>query len=72
MSIVVVDTLEELLDRDDLRIKGQIVFVNDINEIRYFNGFVWESFSKIYIQDTPPVLPILISLYVLGSLIHNV
>lgn len=54
MSIVVVDTLEELLDRDDLRVKGQIVFVNDINEIRYFNGFVWESFSKIYIQDTPP------------------
>ena len=54
MSIVVVDTLEELLDRDDLRVKGQIVFVNDINEIRYFNGYLWESFSKIYIQDIPP------------------
>lgn len=53
MSIVVVDTLEDL-NREDLKVKGQIVFVNEINEIRYYNGLVWESFSKIYIQDTPP------------------
>lgn len=54
MSIVIIDTLQELLDREDLRIKGQIVFVNELNEIRFYNGSVWESFSRIYIQDTPP------------------
>lgn len=54
MSIVIVDTLEELLYDEELRVKGQIVFVNEINEIRYFDGVVWESFSKIYIQNTPP------------------
>lgn len=54
MSIVVVKTLEELYNNEDLRITGQIVFVEEIDEIRYYNGLVWESFSKIYIQDIPP------------------
>lgn len=54
MSLVVVETLQELLDNESLRIKGQIVFVNELNELRFYNGFTWDSFSKIYIQDTPP------------------
>lgn len=53
MSLVVVETLQELLDNESLRIKGQIVFVNELNELRFYNGFTWDSFSKIYIQDTP-------------------
>lgn len=54
ISIVVVDTLTDLLDREDLRIKGQLVFVDDLNELRYFTGVYWQSFSKIYIQDIAP------------------
>lgn len=53
MSIKIVDSLEDLND-EELKIKGQIVFVDDIDEIRYYTGEFWESFSKIYIQDTPP------------------
>lgn len=54
VSIIEVDTLEELESREDLKTKGQLVFVNEISELRYYNGQFWESFSKIYIQSTPP------------------
>lgn len=54
MSIIVVDTLQELIDNEELRVKGQIVFVNETNDIRFYNGYYWETFSKIYIQDVPP------------------
>lgn len=54
MSIIVVNTLYELYTNPDLQVKGQIVYVNEVQEIRYYNGKNWESFSKIYIQDTPP------------------
>lgn len=54
MSVVIVESLQELLDREDLRVQGQIVFVDDIDQLRYYTGVYWESFSKIYIQDTPP------------------
>lgn len=53
MSIVIVDNLADL-NNDNLMQKGQIVFVNEVNELRFYNGTVWESFSRIYIQDTPP------------------
>lgn len=53
VSIVVVDTLADL-DNEDLKTKGQLVFVNEVLELRFYNGTEWESFNKIYIQDTPP------------------
>lgn len=54
MSIVVVETYEELLLRDDLRLKGQLVYVEDIESILYYTGTNWQGFPRIYIQDTPP------------------
>lgn len=53
VSIEIVDTLEDL-NNPDLQIKGQLVYVEDIKELRFYNGEYWESFSKIYIQPTPP------------------
>lgn len=53
MSLVVVDYLIDLED-PDLLITGQIVYVNEVEELRYYDGNIWKSFSKIYIQDTPP------------------
>lgn len=52
-SITRVDFLEELED-DKLKISGQIVFVNEIKDLRYFNGTDWSSFSRIYVQPIPP------------------
>lgn len=52
-SILIVDTLTEL-ESDDLKIEGQLVFVKEISDIRYYTGTFWESFSRIYIQSTPP------------------
>lgn len=51
--IKVVDKMEDLDDIDN-KIKGQLVFVNEIKDIRYYDGENWNSFSKIYIQPTEP------------------
>ena len=53
LSIEIVDSLEDL-NNSDLQIKGQIVFVNEVNGLRYYTGYSWESFSRIYIQNTSP------------------
>ncbi|MGL4373037.1 MAG: hypothetical protein ACRCS6_04580, partial [Turicibacter sp.] len=52
-SIKVVETLAEL-ENLAFEYKGQIIFVNEVNELRYYNGTGWASFSKYYIQDSPP------------------
>lgn len=54
VSVEVVDTLEELEDREDLQNEGQLVFIRELDALRFYNGSYWESFSKIYIQATPP------------------
>lgn len=54
LSLVTVQNLEELETKTGLQIKGQIVYVNDIDDLRFWNGQYWESFRKIYIQNTPP------------------
>lgn len=53
VSIKTIDTLQEL-EELAYEYMGQIVFVNEVNELRYFNGATWASFSKYYVQDTPP------------------
>ena len=50
---IVVETLEDL-NNPDYQLKGQIAFVEELDSLRYYNGTYWESFSKIYIQNTPP------------------
>ncbi len=52
-SIKVVETLSDL-EKLEYEYIGQIVFVNEVNELRFYNGNTWNSFSKYYIQDTPP------------------
>ena len=52
-GIVIVDLLTDL-DNTDLQIKGKLVFVNEISDLRFYNGSYWESFSRIYIQSTEP------------------
>lgn len=50
---IVVDTLLDL-ENPDYKLTGQIAFVRDLDSLRFYNGTYWESFSKIYIQETPP------------------
>ena len=52
-AILVVETMEDL-NSVEYKKKGQLVFINEIDDIRYYNGMIWKSFSKIYIQPTPP------------------
>ena len=52
-SITRVDFLSDLED-DKLKLAGQIVFVDEIKDLRYFNDTDWSSFSKIYVQPIPP------------------
>lgn len=50
---IVVETLEDL-NNPNYQLKGQIAYVEEIDSLRYYNGILWESFSKIYIQPIPP------------------
>lgn len=52
--VVTVESLEDL-NKAELQIKGQLVYVDEIGDLRYYNGVTWESFSRIYIQDEPPI-----------------
>lgn len=52
-SIRKVEDLEDLKD-PKVQIPGQIVYVESIKDIRYFDSLNWVSFSKIYIQPTEP------------------
>lgn len=52
-SIISLETLADL-DNPDYKIKGQLVFVDEVSDLRFYNGTYWESFSRIYIQPTPP------------------
>ena len=52
----IVKVVSELtdLENEELKIQGQLVFVQETKDIRYYNGQFWETFSKIYIQSTEP------------------
>ena len=52
-SIKAVTNLTEL-NNPNLKIIGQIVFIEEISNVRYYNGTIWSSFSQVYIQDTEP------------------
>jgi hypothetical protein len=43
-----VSDMDELIG-SSLEIEGQVVFVRDLNALRWFDGITWQSFSKIYI-----------------------
>ena len=53
LSLMSVSDMDELIG-SSLEIEGQVVFVRDLNALRWYDGNVWQSFSKIYIQSTPP------------------
>ena len=52
-TILSVETLAEL-ENEFLKIKGQLVFVNEVGDLRFYNGLFWESFTRIYIQAIAP------------------
>lgn len=54
VGVIVVADLEELAQKSGLQTLGQLIYVESIDDLRYWNGEYWESFRKIYIQDTPP------------------
>lgn len=53
MTLKVVDNLIDL-SNDDLKMLGQIVFVKETDDLRYYSGSIWKSFSRIYIQPVAP------------------
>lgn len=48
-----VDTMDDLYGTS-LETRGQVVYVVDLNALRWYDGTTWQSFSKIYVQDTEP------------------
>ena len=48
-----VDSMNDLYG-SSLETRGQVVYVGDLNALRWYDGTTWQSFSKIYIQDTEP------------------
>lgn len=54
LSLVIVEDLDELNQKTALQMRGQIVYINSLDDLRFWNGQYWESFRKIYIQSTPP------------------
>lgn len=48
-----VDTMEDLYG-STLETRGNVVYVVELNALRWYDGLMWQSFSKIYIQDTEP------------------
>ena len=52
-SIIKVEHLEDL-QNSAIKITGQLVYVEEIKDLRYFDGESWKSFTRIYIQPTPP------------------
>ena len=52
-TVKIVDNLTDL-ENPDLKITGQLVYVKEVDDLRCYTGSFWRSFSKIYIQDTPP------------------
>ena len=53
LSIIKVDNLSDL-NNTALKVTGQLVYVEEVKDLRLYNGVEWVSFSKIYIQPTPP------------------
>lgn len=53
MSLMSVQDMEELIG-SSLEVQGQVVYVRSLNGLRWYDGDTWQSFSKIYIQETPP------------------
>lgn len=53
MTVVSVATLTDL-NNSDLQTVGRIVFVKEVNGLRWYTGTDWESFTRIYIQSTAP------------------
>ena len=52
-SIIKIDNLSDL-NNPALKVVGQIVYVTEIKDLRYFDGTEWKSFTRIYIQPIPP------------------
>lgn len=52
-SIIKVGHLTDL-ENTAIQITGQIVYIEEIKDLRYFDGTDWKSFTRIYIQPTPP------------------
>jgi hypothetical protein len=42
------------LKGSSLEVKGQVVYVEDIDGLLYYSGTTWNSFTRIYIQSTAP------------------
>ena len=53
MSVISVAKLSDL-NNSDLQTVGRIVFVEEVDGLRWYDGTVWQSFTRIYIQATPP------------------
>jgi hypothetical protein len=53
MTIKTVATLADLND-DNLKTIGRIVYVTEVDSLRWYNGTLWESFTRIYIQSVAP------------------
>lgn len=49
LNLVVVEDLNELEGKTALQTKGQLIYVESLDDLRYWNGQYWESFRKIYI-----------------------
>lgn len=53
MSLTTVASLSDLIN-SSLEVRGQVVFVDDLDTLVYYTGTKWSPFSRIYVQSTEP------------------
>lgn len=52
-SVISVDTLSDL-NSVQYKVRGTIAYVTETDDLRWYNGSNWYSFTKIYIQNVQP------------------
>ena len=52
-TLISVDTLDQL-NNEAYTIKGTIAYITETDDLRWYNGTTWNTFNKIYIQDSQP------------------
>lgn len=54
VSVLEYDTVQSLENDESIRDIGRICYVKETDDLRWYDGSLWRTFMRIYIQDTEP------------------
>jgi len=54
VSVLTYNTLSDLENDSSVRDIGRICYIKETDDLRWYDGSYWKTFSRIYIQDTQP------------------